>query len=84
VLRSFEQRAYALCNQLPPDLVIKLEATPEVLASREPNMDPTIIKERADQLRELDFPGVRVARVDATRPLVEVIAAAKREVWRLL
>jgi hypothetical protein len=84
VLRSFEQRAYALCNQLPPDLVIKLEATPEVLASREPNMDPTIIKERADQLRELDFPGARVARVDATRPLVEVIAAAKREVWRLL
>ena len=81
-LRRFEARSYARARQLPPDLVIKLEATPAVIAAREPAMDRDVIKARVAGVRALNFP--RVVTIDATQPLSEVIAQAKREVWRLL
>ncbi|WP_158258433.1 hypothetical protein [Rhodopila globiformis] len=83
-LLRFEARAYARASQVPPDLVIKLEATPAVLAAREPDMDRAVIDARVAELRALDFPGSRVVTIDATQPLAEVIAQARREVWRLL
>lgn len=83
-LRRFEARAYALAGALPPDLVLKLVATPEVLAAREPDMDLGVIRQRAGALRELAFPGARVVCVDATQPLADVIRAVKREIWSVL
>ncbi len=81
-LRRFEARAYARARQLPPDLVIKLAATPALIAAREPTMDRDVIEARVAGVRALSFP--RVVTIDATQPLSEVIAQAKREVWRLL
>ena len=81
-LRRFEARSYARARQLPPDLVIKLEATPAVIAAREPTMDRNAIEARVAGVRALSFP--QVVTIDATRPLSEVIAQAKREVWLLL
>jgi hypothetical protein len=83
-LRRFEASAYAVARQVPPDLVIKLQATPEVIAAREPDMDRAVIEARVADLLALDFPGSRVVTIDATRPLDEVVAQARREVWRLL
>jgi hypothetical protein len=83
-LRRFEADVYALARRLPPDLVIKLEATPETLARREPEMDPSVIRERIETARRLTFPGARVVCVDAEQPLPDVIRAVKREIWRLL
>jgi hypothetical protein len=83
-LRRFEARAYALARRLPPDLVIKLEASPEILARREPDMDPAVIRERVNAARRLVFGGARVVRVDAEQPLADVIRAVKREIWHLL
>jgi thymidylate kinase len=83
-LRRFEARAYTLARRLPPDLVLKLEVTPETAARREPDMDPAAIRQRIDSMRRLAFPGARVVRVDAERPLEEVIRSVKREIWALL
>ena len=83
-LRRFEASAYALVRRLPPDLVIKLEAPPEVLAVREPSMDRLVIRERVGAVQRLRFPGARVVRVDATQPLDDVIRAVKGEVWSML
>lgn len=83
-LRRFEAGAYALARKLPPDLVLKLDAPPELLAIREPTMDRGVIRERVDAVRRLVFPGARVVRVDATQPLADVIRAVKREIWRML
>jgi hypothetical protein len=83
-LRRFEAGAYALSSRLPPDLVIRLVATPEVLAVREPNMQPTVIRERVSQLLNLGFPGARVVNVNAELPLSEVIRVVKQEIWGLL
>jgi thymidylate kinase len=83
-LRRFEATAYALAHRLPPDLVIKLEVTPETAARREPDMDPAVIRERIAAIPRLAFPGARVVSVSAEQPLADVIHAVKHEVWRLL
>jgi hypothetical protein len=83
-LRRFEARAYMLASRLPPDLVLKLEVTPETAAGREPDMDPTTIRQRIEAARHLAFPGARVVRVDAEQPLGEVLRSVKREIWSLL
>lgn len=83
-MREFEARAYALAKRLPPDLVIKLIAAPEVLAVREPTMKPSVIQQRVLQLRQLTFPGAKIVNIDAELPLQEVIRAVKREIWQML
>jgi hypothetical protein len=83
-LRRFEAASYALARCLPPDLVIKLDVLTETAARREPDMDPALISERIADLRRLTFAGAGVIRIDAEQPLVDVVRAIKREVWRLL
>ena len=83
-LRRFEAHAYTLAGRLPPDLVLKLEVTAETAARREPDMDPETRRQRIEAARRLTFPGVRIVRVDAERPLEEVIRSVKREIWSLL
>jgi thymidylate kinase len=83
-LRRFEAHAYTLAGRLPPDLVLKLEVTAETAARREPDMDPETRRQRIEAARRLAFPGARIVRVDAERPLEEVIRSVKREIWSLL
>jgi hypothetical protein len=80
-LRRFEARSYALAQRLAPELVIKLEAPSDVLALREPNMDPDVIGQRVVALQQLCFPNSTVISIDATRPLDEVLLQVKREIW---
>ncbi|MBV9250343.1 MAG: hypothetical protein JO227_13995, partial [Acetobacteraceae bacterium] len=83
-LRRFEAEAYAVARRGPPELIIKLKATPETLAIREPNMKPPVIRQRVADLDRLRFPGSTLVAIDAEQPLEEVIRAVKREIWRLL
>jgi hypothetical protein len=41
-LRRFEEASYALARRLPPDLVLRLDASPETIVAREPNMAPAV------------------------------------------
>jgi hypothetical protein len=83
-LRRFEANAYHLAQRLPPDLVIKLTATPDLIAVREPAMKPEVIRQRLDELARLSFPDSRVVEVDAAQPLKDVLHQIKREVWHHL
>jgi thymidylate kinase len=83
-LRRLESSAYALAHRLPPDLVIKLHVTPETAATREPNMDPSVTRERIEAIQHLNFAARRVVSINAERPLTEVIRTTKSEIWRLL
>lgn len=83
-LRRFEANAYALARRLPPDLVIKLQTTPEVIMSREPDMDPLVIRRRVPALQQLTFGGAAVVSLDAGQPLADVIRSAKAAIWQLL
>jgi hypothetical protein len=83
-LRGFEAKAYDLANRLPPDLVIKLQASPALIAQREPDMRPEVVRQRTEEVMELAFPASRVVALDASQPLTTVIADAKRAVWDML
>lgn len=83
-LRAFEAKAYELANRLPPDLVIKLQASPALIAQREPDMRPAVVRQRTEELMQLSFPCSRVVVLDASQPLATVIAEAKRTVWDVL
>jgi len=83
-LRRVEADSYRLVRRLVPDLVIKLDVLTETAARREPDMDPALISERIADLQRLTFAGASVVRVDAEQPLVDVIRAVKREIWRML
>jgi hypothetical protein len=83
-LRRFEASAYALARALPPDLVIKLVASPELIASREPTMDPTTASRRTAELQLLSFPGSLTVDIAASQPAADVLRLAKRQIWQLL
>jgi hypothetical protein len=83
-LRRLEASIYEMARLAPPDLVIKLHVEPETVAKREPDMNPRIILQRLEWLKELNFPGARVVSVDATRPLSEVKRIARRAIWNIL
>ncbi len=83
-LRRYEARAYAMAARMPPDLVLKLDVTPETAARRETDMDPAVIARRIACVRRLSFPGTRVVSVDAEQPLADVLGAVRREVWQSL
>ena len=83
-LREFEASAYALARELPPDLVIKLVASPELIASREPSMDPGVIHARTSAVQLLTFAGAAIAAIPASQPAADVLRAAKSEIWRTL
>ena len=83
-LRAWEASAYGLAERLPPDLVIRLVASPETIARREPDMDPEVIRKRTGDLPRLAFSGARIVTIDAEQPLADVIRAAKRAIWGIL
>ena len=83
-IRRSEASAYALARRLPPDLVIKLIVTPETAERREPDMDPTVIRERIEVIPNLTFSSAHVVSVNAEQPLADVISAVKQEIWRIL
>jgi hypothetical protein len=83
-LRAFEAAAYALARRLPPELVVKLDVRAETAARREPDMNPALIRQRIADLQRLTFVGARAVRIDAEQPLIDVIRAVRREIWRLL
>ena len=83
-VRRFESRAYARARQLPPDLVIKLVATPETAFRREPTMRRDLVRARIAAVGRLTFPGARVVTIDAEQPLEEEMRAIKAEIWRIL
>jgi hypothetical protein len=83
-LRAFEAAAYALARRLPPELVVKLDVRAETAARREPDMNLALIRQRIADLQRLTFVGARAVRIDAEQPLIDVIRAVQREIWRLL
>jgi len=83
-LRHYETNAYALARHLPPDLVIKLQTTSEVILIREPDMDPLVVQKRVPALQQLTFGGANVVSIDAGQPLADVIRSAKAAIWRML
>jgi len=66
----------------PPDLVLKLNVTPEVALSRRPEMSLEEIRRRVQAVQSLRFPKpAKVVEIGTDVPIEEVTLSAKRLVW---
>ncbi|NIX78089.1 hypothetical protein [Microvirga terricola] len=81
-LAVWEAKPYADAKLDPPDLVIKLNVTPEVALGRRPEMSLEEIRRRVQAVQSFRFQEpARVVEIGTDVPLDEVALAAKRLVW---
>lgn len=85
ILSAWEEVPYREAGLDPPDLVIKLFASPEVVAGRRPEMTLADIQRRIDAVRGLSFPGSStIVEVPTNGPIDQSALAIKRIVWSQL
>ena len=77
-----EMKGYDELAALKPDLLVKLVVSPAVAHARKPDHSLASIERKCAITRDLRFPGVEVASIDADQPLDKVMLDAKRLVWR--
>jgi thymidylate kinase len=72
-------------ERLHPTLVLKLVITRELSLQRKPETPQRLLDAKIRVIERLRFTEeTRVAEIDASRPLEEVLLAAKREIWSCL
>jgi thymidylate kinase len=77
-----EREAFRLAELCPPDLVIKVVVSPEVAARRKPETPPKQIQTGVELVRRLSYPAAtRIAEIDGSQPLRQVILQVKQAVW---
>jgi thymidylate kinase len=81
-LARWELETYLQLARTTPDLVVKLDVTPEAGLSRSPDTAPGEIERRREAVAAIDYgPGSRTLAIDAMRPLADVLLDVKRAVW---
>jgi hypothetical protein len=77
-----ERDAFRLAELCPPDLVIKVVVSAEVAARRKPETPPKQIQTGVELVRRLSYPAAtRIAEIDGSQPLRQVILQVKQAVW---
>lgn len=72
-----ERAHYAWMERVPPDLIIRLNVDLATALARKPDHRPSSLAIKIRDVPQLTFNGAPIVDIDATRPLGEVIAAAK-------
>ena len=82
-LQQWEFESYHhMAETMPPDLVIKLNITPEVALTRKPETPSEVVHKKVAAVQALKFPSqTTVITLDAEQPLDKVLVKAKRAVW---
>ncbi len=81
-LARWELETYRELTLTAPDLLVKLDVTPEEARRRKPDTGPGEVERRRTAVRKMDYgPGCEVLEIDATRPLQEVLLQVKRAIW---
>ncbi len=82
-LARWEGRCYQLAQECPPDLVIKLNVSPEVALQRKDDMSLAEVLRRIDAVKSLRFPDqTEVVEINADEPLESVLSQVKHAIWR--
>lgn len=81
----WELAAYRRMEAVVPDLVIKLQVSPEVSAGRKRDVSLESLARRVEVVNRVQFPpGVRLVQIDANQPIEQVLLQVKRAVWEAL
>ncbi len=85
-LQAWElQRYQYMVNTIHPDLVIKLNITPEVAVARKPEEQIEIVRQKVAAVKSMTFPPQTiVVNIDATQTLDEVLLQVKQAIWKHL
>ena len=83
-IAAWELATYQQLAAIAPDLVVKLDVTPEVGLRRSPDTAPGEVERRRVALAAIDYAGSRTLAVDSLRPLADVVLDVKRGVWAQL
>jgi hypothetical protein len=84
-LARWEFDVYRWLALQPPDLVLKLDVTPEAGMARSPDSAPGEVERKREALRAIDYgAGCRVVELDAMQPLERVLRDVRRAVWDML
>ncbi|MHC5210579.1 MAG: nucleoside/nucleotide kinase family protein [Planctomycetota bacterium] len=84
-LASWEFEVYRRLALEVPDLVLKLDVTPEAGMARSPDSSPADVEQKREAVRAIEYgPGSRSVVVDAMRPLEAVLLDVRRAVWEQL
>lgn len=85
-LQQWEIESYQqMVEKTPPDLIIKLNVTPEVALARKPNSPAQGVRKKVTAVQALQFSSdTTVVEIDATQPLQAVLQEAKQAVWKKL
>ncbi len=78
-----ERAVYHSAAERPPELVIKLDVSPEVARERKPEMSIEQFEKRAAAVESLTF-DTNVVVVDAEQSLEDVLLEVKQHVWNQL
>jgi thymidylate kinase len=81
-LRRWERQYYE--RMTGPDLVFVLQVDPDTAVARKTDEPAAYVRERAQLTWETDWTHSGARIIDATRPLPQVVAALKSELWRTL
>ncbi|ADJ29594.1 hypothetical protein [Nitrosococcus watsonii] len=82
ILAAWEAIPYQKAELYPPDLIIKLQVTPETALQRKGEMDIEECKRRVEAVKRLQYPPfTKVADVDANQIFDDVLLQVKRYIW---
>lgn len=80
-----ERAAIEYAEAQPPDLVIRLDVTPEVAQRRRPTMPMALLRDGIANVRALQYPpSSTLVEIDADQELERVLLQARRAVWSVL
>lgn len=81
-LADWESIPYRWAEQNPPDIVIKLEVTPEVALKRKTDSDIEEYRRRVVAIKSFSYPSTtKVVQLNADEPLEAVLIKAKYSIW---
>ena len=78
-LKLFEEIA-----ELEPDLIFRLQVTPEVAIQRKPDHEIEAIRRKCRNINRIKFSSSKVIDIDTSKPYAEVLLQIKNEIWKSL
>jgi thymidylate kinase len=84
-LAQWESAPYRWAEDNPPDIVLKLDVTPEVALLRKPDADIEEYQRRVAAIKSFKYPSkTEVVLLDAEEPLELVLLKAKMAIWEAI
>jgi len=82
-LASWEQTVYHSAESRPPNLVIKLDISPETARERKPEMSIDQLEKRVKAVESIEY-DTNIVIVNAEQPQEDVLKEVKQHIWERL